>query len=170
MVADAETAEYASTHWVETAISRLKRMRADVPVEALIVGAALQLRYPASGVVIDSLPRDEPHSFRIGSSMFRVEPDPGPSSVERCQLDLAQGVRPILLTVRRNIERAKACAEIGGVDRAIAIFAIEDFVTQMALGMSVDLRTSTSDVLRMIADRVSKATAQSRAASRTPGS
>jgi hypothetical protein len=66
--------------------------------------------------------------FFIDSLVIHVTASPGELIIERCRQDLADGHRPILVTLQRGLSVAEGLAANVGLSERIDMFEIEQFV------------------------------------------
>lgn len=105
------------------------------PVAQHLVGAKLQLRFPQEKIGRESYSTADkqlgrPGDFHVGSTAFHVTIAPMPAIFDKCERNIAEGLRPYLLVpndrlygVRQNIEGSSGKGKI-------AAEAIESFVSQ----------------------------------------
>ena len=66
--------------------------------------------------------------FFIGDVAIHVTTSPGEAVIDRCQDNLNDGFRPILVTMQRGLTVAEALADNKGLADRIDVFEIEQFV------------------------------------------
>ncbi len=67
--------------------------------------------------------------FELNDSAVHVTTYPGDAVMERCRQNLAQGRRPVVVTIRSRLEAARQAAEAAGIEERIDIFDVEQFVS-----------------------------------------
>lgn len=100
-----------------------------------LVGAKLALRYPDAEIENHSYTTaDEqlgrPGDFLVGDTVFHVTVAPMPPLLEKCQRNIRDGYRVILLTQRTRLEAASQMAEQAGLHNRLDISSVEQFVGQ----------------------------------------
>jgi hypothetical protein len=98
-----------------------------------LVGAKLALRYPDTEIENHSYTTaDEqlgrPGDFLVGDSVFHVAVTPMPPLFEKCQKNVRDGYRVILLTQRTRLEAAKQMGEQANLQNRLDVSSIEQFV------------------------------------------
>lgn len=126
-------------------------------VEQHLVGAKLQERFPD-----EEVPNHPGHAadaqtgrsgdFTIGTTAFHVTAAPGPSVIEKCQVNINSGLHPFLLVPRAKVQAALVHADTKGVHDLISVMAIEDFVSANVIELSQGKHEKFLDVLRAIID------------------
>ena len=66
--------------------------------------------------------------FVIGTSSIHVTTAPSEALIDRCQDNLNSGVRPIIVTMKRQVRVAEGLSENRGIASRIDIFEIEQFI------------------------------------------
>ena len=99
-----------------------------------LVGAKLQLRFPAISVSNESastadMQTQRPGDFLIGHTAFHVTVAPMPAVFDKCKHNILQGYKPFLLVPDNKLIGARQIAEQVS-EQQIAVESIESFVSQ----------------------------------------
>ena len=73
-------------------------------------------------------PLGRPGDFHVGDVAIHVTTAPGEAVIERCGTNLDAGLRPILITLPKQVAVAQGLAENRGIAHRIDIFDVEQFV------------------------------------------
>ncbi|GAB6151534.1 hypothetical protein JCM17380_02840 [Desulfosporosinus burensis] len=128
-----------------------------------IIGAKLALRYPHMEIENHSyttadIQLGRPGDFVVGDTVFHVTVAPMPAVVEKCDQNLRNNYRAILLVTDSKTQAAKQMAEMRGILNRIGLYAIEAFVGQNIEEMNEFGRISLShgwrNLLEMYNERV----------------
>ena len=100
-----------------------------------LVGAKLAIRYPDMDIENFSYTTADqqlrrPGDFVVGDTAFHVTVSPTPTVLEKCEENLRNGYRPMLLVLDSRLQAARQMAEAMELQERVAIFAIESFVGQ----------------------------------------
>ncbi len=99
-----------------------------------LVGAKLEIRFPEEQVNVESYTTADHQTgragdFQIGDTAIHVTMSPSEKLFrERCAHNLSQGYRTRVLVPDKLVAAAVGMAELAGLERQVAIQAIEDFV------------------------------------------
>ena len=98
-----------------------------------LVGAKLAVRYPDLEIENFSFTTADqqlgrPGDFVVGDTAFHVTISPMPSVLEKCEVNLRNGYRCILLVPDSRLQAARQMAEAFNVQDRVGIVAIESFV------------------------------------------
>ena len=105
------------------------------PVAQHLVGAKLALRYPEMEIENHSYstaaaPLNRQGDFVVNDTAFHVTVTPTPALLEKCEWNLRQGYRPVVLVPDRKREGTLQVAESLGLQERVEVLAIESFVGQ----------------------------------------
>ena len=100
-----------------------------------LVGAKLAVRFPDQQIENHSHTTADrqlgrPGDFVVGDTVFHVTMAPMPSVLEKCQANLRDEFRPLLLVPDRRLQAARQLAETIEVEASVGITALETFVGQ----------------------------------------
>ena len=100
-----------------------------------LVGAKLALRYPELNIENHScttadLQLGRSGDFLVGDTVFHVTVAPMPAVIEKCEANIRNGFRAILLVSESKLQAARQLAEIRNPQSRIGTFSIEEFVGQ----------------------------------------
>jgi hypothetical protein len=132
--------------WVEKILAAA-RDRSAGRVEQHLVGAKLEKRLPNAGIRRDAanaadLQTQRPGDFHTEHSAYHVTASPSKQVVIRARDNIQQGIHPIILVPRAEVERARGLAMGESIENQVSIFAIEEFLAHNIVEMADD---STSD-------------------------
>jgi hypothetical protein len=122
------------------------------------VGAKLAERHPDH-----EIPNNPGHAgdlqtgragdFVLGSTAYHVTAAPALAVIDRCRANLAAGLHPFLLVPRDQVDRARHLAEAQEVSERVTIAAIEEFVGQNIIELSLGDQRAFVDILKAIIER-----------------
>lgn len=100
-----------------------------------LVGAKLSLRYPGLDIENHSyttadLQLNRPGDFVVGDTVFHVTVSPMPAVLDKCEMNLRNNYRAILLVAESKLQAAKQMAEMKSIVDRVGILSIESFVGQ----------------------------------------
>jgi len=100
-----------------------------------IVGAKLSLRYPHLEIENHSyttadMQLGRPGDFVVGDTVFHVTVAPMPAVIDKCDLNLRNNFRAILLVTDSKLQAARQMAEMKGIYDRVGLYSIEAFVGQ----------------------------------------
>ena len=100
-----------------------------------LVGAKLALRYPDLDIENFSYTTADqqlgrPGDFVVGDTAFHVTVSPMPPVLDKCEANLRNGYRSMLLVLDSRLQAARQMAEAIDVQDRVGILAIESFVGQ----------------------------------------
>lgn len=103
------------------------------PVLQHLIGAKLDVRLGSGhvqhhGASTSDASTGRVGDFVLGSVAIHVTTHPALHVIGRCQENIAAGIRPILITLFDQVERARVLADERGILDALEIFAAEDFL------------------------------------------
>ena len=105
-----------------------------------LVGAKLEL---VLGVEIGSpfafvadAVTDRPGDYCVEDVVFHVTTSPGEALLRKCEDNLAQGLRPLIITTFKNVPVAETIAENKGIAGRVEVFDVEQFVASNILELS----------------------------------
>jgi hypothetical protein len=100
-----------------------------------IVGAKLSLRYPHLEIenysyTTADVQLGRPGDFVVGDTVFHVTVAPMPAVIDKCDLNLRNNFRAILLVTDSKLQAARQMAEMKGISDRVGLYSIEAFVGQ----------------------------------------
>lgn len=142
--------------WIGSILEQAKD-RSGGKVEQHLVGAKLATRHPDVDV-----PNHPGHAgdvqtgragdFNIGTTCYHVTASPGGDVIRKCGENLREGLHPLLLVPREQVERARIIADDHGIGERLTIVAIEDFIALNIIEMSVGDQRQFIEKLRAIVE------------------
>lgn len=97
-----------------------------------LVGAKLSLILPATpenhGAAVSDAVSDRDGDFVFEDIVIHVTTSPGEAVMRKCQRNLGDGKRPILITIYKKVPVAEGLAEDFGIGDRIDVFDIEQFL------------------------------------------
>jgi hypothetical protein len=135
-------------------------------VEQHLVGAKLQKRHPE--VIVPSYPghagdaqTGRQADFDIECVSYHVTATPGPDVIRKCKANAASNRHPVLVVPYHKVEKARTIAELEGIENELTILALEDFIAQNVIEISVqrqtDFLTTLSDIIEEYNRRIQEA-------------
>lgn len=100
-----------------------------------LVGAKLALRYPHLNIENHSyttadIQLGRPGDFVVGDTVFHVTVAPMPAVIDKCDANLRNNFRSILLVTESKLQAARQMAEMKGISDRVGLYSIEAFVGQ----------------------------------------
>lgn len=130
-------------------------------VEQHLVGAKLQKRHPNK-----TIPNYPGHAgdaqtgrsgdFDIDRISYHVTTAPGPDVIRKCKANAESNRHPVLVVPRDKVEKARTIAEVEEVDKQLTILALEDFIANNVIEISVEQRTDFLSTLKDIIDEYNR--------------
>jgi hypothetical protein len=146
--------------WIDSILAAAE-LRSLGVVERHLVGATLQQRHPDI-----TIPNNPGHAgdaqtgrsgdFPLKDVSYHVTATDGKEATERCKQNIESGVHPVLLVPRRYLEKARARADVVGIEHRVSILAIEDFITQNIIEMSTHQERDFFSTLKAIIDEYNR--------------
>lgn len=123
-----------------------------------VAGAKLALRYPDSNVKTHActtadMQLGRPGGFVVGDTVFHVTVAPTPAVIEKCEHNLKNGYRTILLVTESKLQAARLLAEFKDLQDRIGCFPLEQFVGQNVEELSGFGRASLSVNIRALLEK-----------------
>jgi hypothetical protein len=142
----------APTTWIKLIVESAKSRSGGV-VEQHLIGAKLEKRfkdrnipnYPAHAADIQTAREGD---FTIANNVYHVTAAPGPAVVQKCAANIRTGKNPILLIPKERVEKAKALAEIEGIEKELTIISIEDFIAVNIIELATEEEKDFYSVLK----------------------
>lgn len=131
--------EFSSVETMEQNIARLLDAASQKGVQGVVaqhlVGAKLQLRFPEIRIENHSYSTADAQTgrhgdFTINETVFHVTVAPSENVLRRCNRNLADNLRPVLLVPFGKVAAARQMAELQGIATRVWITSIEQFVAQ----------------------------------------
>lgn len=134
--------QLSPTAWIQFILEEGKG-KSGGKIEHHLVGAKLQMRLPEREV-----PNYPGHAgdvqtgrwgdFDVDSVSYHVTGSPGRDVIEKCKANAAANRHPVLVVPAEQVQKAKALSEIEGISGRLTILALEDFVAQNVIEISVE--------------------------------
>lgn len=98
-----------------------------------LVGAKLEVLYPDqklghNGASVADAPTKRAGDFELGDCAIHVTTSPSPSLLEKCQANLNQGLRPLIISSSPGAMFAEKLASSLGLEKRIDVLDIEQFL------------------------------------------
>ncbi|MDE0117010.1 MAG: DUF4928 family protein [bacterium] len=122
-----------------------------------LVGAMLEVMYPdldtrTHGLRTTDRQTSRPCDFVINDAMIHVAVGPTEALVAKCQANIEQGFRPMILTLEDRIGTARSLADYIGIEDRIAVRGVEEFVAGNIDEIARYSEPETRRVLRQLFD------------------
>ena len=122
---------------------RARRGKSGGRIEQHLVGAKLQTRHPERDVPnhpghAGDLQTGRTGDFEVDSISYHVTATPGRDVIEKCRANAAANRHPVLVVPGDQLLKAKHLAEDEGISDRVTILALEDFVAQNVIEISVE--------------------------------
>ena len=100
-----------------------------------LVGAKLALRFPDlkienHGCTTADLQLRRQGDFMVGDTVFHVTVAPMPAVIDKCENNVKNGYRAVLLVLDSKLQAARQLGELKNLQNRVGIFPIEQFVGQ----------------------------------------
>lgn len=111
-------------------------------IEQHLVGAKLQTRLPEREVPnypahAGDVQTGRSGDFDVDSISYHVTATPGRDVIEKCRANAAANRHPVLVVPGEQVLKAKHLAEDEGINDRVTILALEDFVAQNVIEISI---------------------------------
>jgi hypothetical protein len=130
-------------------------------VEQHLVGAKLQKRHPDK-----SIPNYPGHAgdvqtgrkgdFDVDWISYHVTTTPGPDVIRKCKANAESNRHPVLVVPRDKVDKARTIAEVEGIDKQLTILALEDFIADNVIEISIERQTDFLSTLKDIIDEYNR--------------
>ena len=154
----------APTTWVNVIVENAKGRSGGV-VEQQLVGAKLARRF--KGISVPNHPvhaadkqTERVGDFAISKSVYHVTAAPSRNVLQKCAKNLKVGLHPILLIPREQENKARILAQDEGIDRALTVISIEDFIALNIIEAATEENKDFFTVLREIVEIYNKRLAE----------
>ena len=122
-----------------------------------LVGAILEIRHTGLAIENQSYTTADQQTGRAGDFMvndtaIHVTVGPTEALVAKCQANIEQGFRPLILTLEDRIGTARSLADYIGIEDRVAVRSVEEFVAGNIDGISRYSEPETRRVLRQLFD------------------
>lgn len=147
----------APTAWVRMIVENAKQRSGGI-VEQHLVGAKLERRFPEIQVSNHPAHAGDRQTaregdFTISSIIYHVTANPSRNVIEKCAANIHVGKYPMLLVPEDQVTKAKAIAQDEGVDQAMTVLSIEDFIAlniiEMAIGENKDFFAILQEIVEV---------------------
>jgi hypothetical protein len=123
-----------------------------------LVGAKLALRYPEGkienhGCTTADLQLRRQGDFIVGDTVFHVTVAPMPAVIDKCEENIKNGYRAVLLVLDSKLQAARQLAELKNVHNRVGILPIEQFVGQNIEELAGFRKASLSLNLRALLEK-----------------
>lgn len=100
-----------------------------------LVGAKLALRYPDRDIenyacTTADVQLGRPGDFVVGDTVFHVTVAPMPAVIDKCEQNIKNGYRAILLVSEAKLQAARQFAELKNLQNRVGALRLEQFVGQ----------------------------------------
>lgn len=146
--------------WVRSILTEAEGKSAG-RVEQHLVGAKLQKRYP-----LKQIPNYPGHAgdaqtrrrgdFDVDGISYHVTTAPGPDVIRKCKANAEANRHPVLVVPRDKVEKARTIAEVEGVDKRLTILALEDFIANNVIEISLERQTDLLSTLKEIIEEYNR--------------
>jgi len=148
------------TTWIHLIVENAKSRSGGI-VEQHLIGAKLERRfkginipnYPAHAADVQTA-RDG--DFAISKYIYHVTASPGGGVVKKCADNIRAGKLPILLVPRDQENKAKALAELEGIENVLTIISIENFIALNIIELAIEEQKDYFRVLQEIVSLYNK--------------
>lgn len=128
--------------WIRSILDQAKG-KSGGKVEQHLVGAKLQQRY--SDKKVQNYPghagdaqTKRSGDFEINSISYHVTANPNRGHIEKCKTNVTSNRIPVLVVPRDEVKTAQVLAKDAGIDERITILALEEFIANNVLEISVE--------------------------------
>jgi hypothetical protein len=123
-----------------------------------LVGAKLALRYPEAdienhGCTTADVQLGRPGDFVVGDTVFHVTVAPMPGVIDKCERNIKDGYRAVLLVSESKLQAARQLAELKHLQNRVGTFALEQFVGQNIEEISGFGKVSLSANIRALLEK-----------------
>jgi hypothetical protein len=130
-------------------------------VEQHLVGAKLQRRHPDKSIPnypghAGDLQTGRKGDFDIDGISYHVTTTPGPDVIRKCKANAESNRHPVLVVPRDKVDKARTIAEVEGIDKQLTILALEDFIADNVIEISVDQQTDFLSTLKDIIEEYNR--------------
>lgn len=110
-----------------------QRLRLVSPLMEHLVGAKLQIAHPEMKIehrrfVAAKTKGQRQESFRLGHTAIHVDPAPNEGLIKKCRDNLAEGLRPLILTSQDGIGGVNALSKLSDMDDKVEVMEIVQFL------------------------------------------
>ena len=133
---------HSAQTWVNVIVENAKGRSGGV-VEQQLVGAKLARRFkgrdiPNHPAHAGDRQTDRAGDFAISQLVYHVTSSPSRDVLQKCAKNVRAGLHPILLIPCEQKNKAQVLAQDEGVDKAVSIISIEDFVALNILELATE--------------------------------
>lgn len=144
----------APTSWVHMIVESAKSRSGGV-VEQHLIGAKLERRFtkipipnnPAHAADVQTAREGD---FAIYQNIYHVTASPGRNVIQKCAANMRAGKLPILLVPADQENKAKALAEIEGIEKQLTIISIESFIALNIIELAIEEKKDLFEILQEI--------------------
>ncbi len=120
-----------------------------------LVGAKLEVLFPDaeiphSGSSVADAPTRRSGDYQIGDTVIHVTTAPGSALIQKCHVNLDQGMRPLIITTAGGVTMTESLADESGISRRVEVLDITHFLVTNVLewsGFDVARRRHTFEEL-----------------------
>lgn len=146
----------APTTWVNIIVENAKGRSGGI-VEQQLVGAKLERRF--TEIPIPNHPAhaadrqtDRVGDFAISNLAYHVTAAPSRAVLQKCAENVTVGLHPVLLIPNEQKNRTQILAQDEGIDKELAIIAIEDFIALNIMELAAEEKKDFFTILKEIVD------------------
>ena len=140
--------------WVQMIVESAKERSGGI-LEQHLVGAKLERLYkditipnhPAHAADVQT---GRPGDFAVEQSVFHVTAMPSWDVVQKCAVNIREGLHPILLIPNDQKERARVLAQEERIDTQVTIYSLEDYVSMNIVELAHEEHKDFFGVLKEI--------------------
>lgn len=122
-----------------------------------LVGAMLEVRHPDleiedQGYTAADQQRGRAGGFMVNDTAIHVTASPTEALLVKCQANIEQGYRPMILTVENRIGTARSLADNIGIVDCVTVRGVEEFLARNIDAKASYSRAETLQVFRQLFD------------------
>ena len=150
----------APSFWIHS-ILKESEGKSGGKVEQHLVGAKLQKRHPGR-----KIPNHPGHAgdaqtgrygdFDVGSNSYHVTANPGKDVIRKCKENVEANRHPVLVVPKEKEAHARSIAEFEGIGNRITILALEDFIGENVIEISIENQRDFFATLREIIEEYNR--------------
>ncbi|MGH9395733.1 MAG: DUF4928 family protein [Terriglobia bacterium] len=145
---------HAPSNWIGSILKEAQG-KSGGRVEQHLIGAKLQKRHPEISIPnyagsAGDVQTGRKADFDIGSVSYHVTAAPGVDVIRKCKANADSNRHPVLLVPRDQVERTRAIAQVEKVDDRLEIQALEDFIANNIIEISIERQTDLLSTLKDI--------------------
>ena len=123
-----------------------------------LVGAKLALRYPEKEIenhacTTAPMQLGRPGDFILGDTVFHVTVAPMPAVIDKCEENIRNGYRALLLVPESKLQAARQLAELKNLHERLGVLRLEQFVGQTLEELSGYGKASLSASIKALLEK-----------------